>query len=75
MPERILVADDEPANRDLLEAVLTVAGYTVTLADVGAAALALRHLGGGGDSETEKCLTAHVLLAAGANHRDRRTIP
>jgi DNA-binding response OmpR family regulator len=43
MPEPILVADDDPANRDLLEAVLTEAGYPVRLAEDGAAALVRVH--------------------------------
>jgi len=40
MPERILVVDDDRATRDLLEAVLTDAGYEVTLVPGGPAALA-----------------------------------
>ncbi len=39
MGETILVVDDEAANRELLEAVLTEAGYRVEQADGGAAAL------------------------------------
>jgi two-component system cell cycle response regulator len=40
MAETILVVDDEPTNRDLLEAILTGAGYRVTQAEGGPAALA-----------------------------------
>jgi len=40
MPETILVVDDEAAGRELLEAILTGAGYRVEQADGGAAALA-----------------------------------
>jgi two-component system cell cycle response regulator len=40
MVETILVVDDEPANRDLLEAILTGVGYRVVQAEGGPAALA-----------------------------------
>ncbi len=40
MAETILVVDDEETNRELLEAILTAAGYLVEQADGGAAALA-----------------------------------
>ena len=40
-PARILVVDDEPAVRDLLREVLTLAGYTVTSAGDGRDALPL----------------------------------
>jgi len=40
MAETILVVDDETAGRDLLEAILTGAGYRVEQADSGPAALA-----------------------------------
>jgi two-component system cell cycle response regulator len=40
MAETILVVDDEAANRELLEAILTGAGYRVTQAGDGPAALA-----------------------------------
>jgi DNA-binding response OmpR family regulator len=39
MSERILVVDDEQINRELLDAILTDAGYTVLLAEDGLAAL------------------------------------
>lgn len=39
MPETILIVDDDAANRELLEAILTEAGYRVEQADGGAAAL------------------------------------
>ncbi len=39
MGETILIVDDEAANRELLEAILTEAGYRVELADGGAEAL------------------------------------
>jgi two-component system cell cycle response regulator len=39
MSERILVVDDEQINRELLDAILTDAGYTVLLAEDGPAAL------------------------------------
>ena len=41
MPIRVLVADDEPAPRRLLEGVLAKAGYTVSAADGGQEAVAL----------------------------------
>ena len=41
MPIRVLVADDEPAPRRLLERVLAKAGYTVSAADGGQEAVAL----------------------------------
>jgi DNA-binding response OmpR family regulator len=41
MAERVLVVDDEAGNRELLEAILTDAGYEVALAGNGVAALAL----------------------------------
>lgn len=40
-PARILIVDDEPANRDLLEAMLTGEGYTVIAASSGERALAI----------------------------------
>ncbi len=40
MPETILIVDDEAANRELLEATLSGAGYRVEQADGGPAALA-----------------------------------
>lgn len=40
MAETILIVDDEPTNRALLEAILTEAGYRVEQADKGTAALA-----------------------------------
>ncbi|MFB3819698.1 MAG: PleD family two-component system response regulator [Candidatus Methylomirabilales bacterium] len=40
MGARILVVDDEPANRELLEAILTQDGYTVVLAEDAAGAIA-----------------------------------
>ncbi len=40
MAERILIVDDEEVNRELLEALLTEAGYAVTLAADGPSALA-----------------------------------
>jgi two-component system cell cycle response regulator len=40
MAETILIVDDEAANRELLEAILTEAGYRVEQADGGTAALA-----------------------------------
>jgi DNA-binding response OmpR family regulator len=40
MPERILVVDDEVANREFQEAILIDAGYEVVLASDGASALA-----------------------------------
>ena len=40
MAETILIVDDEAANRELLEAILTGAGYQVEQADGGQAALA-----------------------------------
>ncbi|MBI4839569.1 MAG: response regulator [candidate division NC10 bacterium] len=40
MAETILVVDDEETNRELLEAILTAAGYLVEQADGGPAALA-----------------------------------
>lgn len=40
MAETILIVDDEPANRALLEAILTEAGYQVEQAEGGEAALA-----------------------------------
>ncbi len=40
MPERILVVDDEAANREFQEAILLDAGYEVVLASDGASALA-----------------------------------
>src|SRR3972149_2904664 len=40
MAESILIVDDETAGRDLLEAILTGAGYQVEQADSGPAALA-----------------------------------
>jgi len=40
MAETILIVDDDAANRELLEAILTAAGYGVEQADGGAAALA-----------------------------------
>jgi two-component system cell cycle response regulator len=41
MGETILVVDDEPTNRELLEAILTDAGYRVVLAQDGQQALSL----------------------------------
>ena len=40
MPKRILIVDDEPAVRDLLEALLVAEGYLVRMAEDGIAALA-----------------------------------
>lgn len=40
MAERILVVDDEAVNRELLEAILTQAGFEVEMAEDGEAALA-----------------------------------
>jgi two-component system cell cycle response regulator len=40
MAETILVVDDEAANRDLMEAILTDAGYRVAQAENGLGALA-----------------------------------
>ena len=40
-PPRVLVVDDDAGIRDLLDLVLTNAGYTVALAADGAAALAM----------------------------------
>lgn len=40
MPETILIVDDEAANRELMEAVLSEAGYRVAQAEAGPAALA-----------------------------------
>ncbi len=42
-PLCILVVDDEPYNLELMEAILPLAGYQVSLADGGEAALALAH--------------------------------
>jgi DNA-binding response OmpR family regulator len=52
MPERLLVVDDEAANRELLDAILTDEGYEVITASDGASALA----------EVEKCLPDLILL-------------
>ena len=40
MPKRILIADDEPVQRRLLEAAVTRMGFEPVIADGGAAALA-----------------------------------
>jgi DNA-binding response OmpR family regulator len=40
MPKRILIVDDEPAWRDLLEAVLVAEGYAVRTAEDGETGLA-----------------------------------
>ncbi len=45
MPKRILVVDDEPANRKLLEAMLARFGYEVELASDGSQALTQLSLG------------------------------
>jgi DNA-binding response OmpR family regulator len=43
VPARILVVDDEPGNRELIEAMLSDSGYEVFLAAGGEEALALAH--------------------------------
>ena len=52
MPERLLVVDDEAANRELLEAILTDEGYEVILAPDGPSALA----------EVQACAPDLILL-------------
>jgi two-component system cell cycle response regulator len=43
MPERILVVDDEAVNRELIEGILSDAGYEVVMASNGSSALAEVH--------------------------------
>ncbi|HEX7512979.1 MAG TPA: response regulator, partial [Candidatus Methylomirabilis sp.] len=43
MPERILVVDDELVNRELIEGILSGAGYEVVMASNGSSALAEVH--------------------------------
>ena len=43
MPERILVVDDEAVNRELIEGILSGAGYEVVMASNGSSALAEVH--------------------------------